>query len=102
MLPPVPIEAGSPSGLQRGQSGGSTKRRRLLPSGSFGPGWSRMPFKTSSGQPLGGGVSKDINPLEPCGTCREWLLKIAEANPNFRVVTFASVACKEIYVKRVL
>merc|ERR1712196_696724 len=30
----------------------------------------------------------DLNPLKPCGACNEWLKKIAEVNPNFKVLTF--------------
>ena len=41
---------------------------------------------------------KDINPLKPCGACNEWLKKIAESNPYFRVVTFTDAQCNGIYV----
>ena len=30
-----------------------------------------------------------MNPLDPCGACMEWLKKIGEVNPDFKVVTFA-------------
>jgi len=42
-----------------------------------------------------------LNPLKPCGACKEWLLKIAEVNPGFRVVMFTDVTCKEVFVKEV-
>ncbi|RLO02015.1 hypothetical protein DYB28_014880, partial [Aphanomyces astaci] len=38
-------------------------------------------------------TEKDLNPLAPCGACNEWLLKIAEANPSFKIVTFDSIDC---------
>ena len=42
-----------------------------------------------------------LNPLRPCGACKEWLNKIAEVNPGFRVVMFSDVTCDEVYVKEV-
>ena len=42
-----------------------------------------------------------LNPLKPCGACKEWLLKIAEVNPGFRVVMFTDVTCEEVFVKEV-
>ena len=47
---------------------------------------------------LGLGMS---NPLEPCGVCREWLLKIAEQMPGFRVLTFADDAAGSVLVRAV-
>ncbi|GMH62612.1 hypothetical protein TrST_g11272 [Triparma strigata] len=41
--------------------------------------------------------STDLNPLKPCGACNEWLKKIAEPNPNFKVVTFTDSTCVGIY-----
>ena len=41
------------------------------------------------------------NPLEPCGVCHEWLLKIAEQMPSFRVLTFADDAAGEVLVRAV-
>ena len=32
--------------------------------------------------------SEDFNPLKPCGSCSEWLKKIAEVNPAFKVLSF--------------
>ncbi|ETO30815.1 hypothetical protein RFI_06305 [Reticulomyxa filosa] len=34
---------------------------------------------------------EDQNPRGPCGACAEWLKKIAEVNPNFKIVTFSDV-----------
>jgi cytidine deaminase len=42
--------------------------------------------------------AKDINPLAPCGACNEWLKKIAESNPYFKIVTFTDANCNGIYV----
>jgi len=43
----------------------------------------------------------DRNPLKPCGTCLEWLKKIAEVNPRFFVVTFTDEACSGMYVEEI-
>ena len=43
--------------------------------------------------------SEDLNPLKPCGACMEWLKKIAEKNPEFRVATFTDEACRGIYTE---
>ena len=48
-----------------------------------------------------GADDDDLNPLSPCGACKEWLLKIAENNPSFKVVTFTDVTCQEVYVNPV-
>lgn len=45
---------------------------------------------------------RDLNPMDPCGACNEWLKKIAEWNPSFTVMTFASMSCQEIFFKRVI
>jgi cytidine deaminase len=39
----------------------------------------------------------DMNPLKPCGSCSEWLKKIAEPNPGFKVVTFTDERCNGVY-----
>jgi len=41
---------------------------------------------------------EDINPLKPCGACNEWLKKIAECNPNFKIITFTDTECNGVYV----
>ena len=43
----------------------------------------------------------DLNPLKPCGACKEWLLKIAEVNPGFKVLMFSDVSCDDVYIKNV-
>jgi cytidine deaminase len=45
---------------------------------------------------------EDRNPLAPCGACKEWLLKIAEANPSFRVVTFENARCRNVYTTQIM
>ena len=37
-----------------------------------------------------------LNPLSPCGACLEWLKKIAEHNPDFKVIMFGDTDCKSI------
>ncbi|GLE00543.1 hypothetical protein PINS_up009300 [Pythium insidiosum] len=46
--------------------------------------------------------AEDRNPLAPCGACKEWLLKIAEANPSFRVVTFENARCRSFYINQIM
>ena len=41
----------------------------------------------------------DINPLRPCGACNEWLKKIAECNPYFKVLTFTDADCNGVYIQ---
>ena len=43
--------------------------------------------------------NRDLNPLDPCGACNEWLKKIAECNPYFQVVTFTDVNCNGVYCR---
>ena len=44
-----------------------------------------------------------INPLKPCGACMEWLRKIAEVQPDFKVVTFTDTSDKAgIYIESVI
>ena len=37
----------------------------------------------------------------PCGSCNEWLKKVAEINPDFKVITFADTTCEEVFVQSV-
>eukprot|EP00501_MAST-03F_sp_TOSAG23-6_P002193 GSMAST32.ASY1.ANO1.2293.1 assembled CDS len=41
------------------------------------------------------------NPLNPCGACKEWLLKIAEVQPAFKVISFTNEMCSDVYIKAV-
>jgi cytidine deaminase len=45
--------------------------------------------------------SNHLNPLSPCGACLEWLKKIAEFNPDFKVVMFGDTECKSVFVRSV-
>ena len=47
------------------------------------------------------GDDEGRNPINPCGACNEWLKKIAEFNPDFKVVTFTSTDCNTVFVKGV-
>jgi hypothetical protein len=42
-----------------------------------------------------------LNPIAPCGACQEWLKKIAEVNPDFKVITFTDSTCEELFIKSV-
>ncbi len=42
-----------------------------------------------------------INPTAPCGSCNEWLKKIAESNPDFKVITFTDETCDFVYINSV-
>lgn len=42
-----------------------------------------------------------LNPIAPCGACTEWLRKIAEVNPDFKIMTFADTSCTRVFVKYV-
>ena len=39
-----------------------------------------------------------LNPLDPCGACMEWLKKISEVNPDFKVLTFTSTNCEKVFI----
>jgi hypothetical protein len=41
------------------------------------------------------------NPLPPCGSCSEWLRKIHEAQPDFRVLLFQDTSCARVIIKSV-
>jgi cytidine deaminase len=43
----------------------------------------------------------DMNPLKPCGACTEWLKKIAEVNPAFKVLSFTDADCKGFYCESI-
>jgi hypothetical protein len=51
---------------------------------------------SASGSPLRVGVANvpkhrneaGINPTSPCGSCNEWLKKIAELNPDFKGINY--------------
>jgi hypothetical protein len=39
--------------------------------------------------------------LGPCGACTEWLRKVAEVNPDVKVVTFADHDLEAVFVEPV-
>lgn len=39
--------------------------------------------------------------LGPCGACNEWLRKVAEVNPDFKLVTFADEDATQLFVEGV-
>jgi hypothetical protein len=41
---------------------------------------------------------KDLNPLSPCGACNEWIKKIAQCNPYFKIITFTDANCNGMYI----
>jgi cytidine deaminase len=43
-----------------------------------------------------------LNPLGPCGACTEWLRKIAEVNPDFKVMTFTDLECSKVYLREII
>ena len=49
-------------------------------------------------EPGGEGGEVALNPLDPCGACMEWLKKISEVNPDFKVLTFTSTNCEKVFI----
>ena len=47
-------------------------------------------------------ADEEINPLAPCGACREWLLKLAAVNPDFEVLTFPNDRCESVFSERIV
>jgi cytidine deaminase len=43
-----------------------------------------------------------LNPLLPCGACMEWLRKIAEVNPDLKIINFTDPQCTEVFVRPVV
>ncbi len=43
----------------------------------------------------------DMNPLKPCGACKEWLKKIAAVNPQFTVITFTDYNCEGVFLEAI-
>ena len=52
------------------------------------PALSREEIKAVAVMSLPDSGGAHLNPLAPCGACMEWLRKIAEVNPDFRIVMF--------------
>ena len=49
----------------------------------------------------GEGEEMTLNPIAPCGACSEWLKKIAEVNPDFRVVMFEDTTCETVFLRSI-
>ena len=47
-------------------------------------------------------LKNDLNPINPCGSCREWLKKIAEVNPNFKIINYKSEECLHVYITNIM
>jgi len=56
---------------------------------------------SSSGGGGGSAMGEHLNPLKPCGACTEWIKKLAEVNPDFKVVTFDDPSCAQVYVRSI-
>jgi cytidine deaminase len=37
--------------------------------------------------------------LGPCGACAEWIRKVAEVNPEIRIITFKDSSMKRVFVE---
>jgi len=48
-----------------------------------------------------GGSDVLSNPLLPCGSCSEWLRKIKEVQPDFRVITFSDTSLTSVIIQSV-
>mmetsp|Transcript_20652 Transcript_20652/g.25041 ORF Transcript_20652/g.25041 Transcript_20652/m.25041 type:complete len:123 (+) Transcript_20652:939-1307(+) len=57
--------------------------------------------RAGSQDSLPAGESIGLNPISPCGACNEWLKKIAEVNPDFKILTFPDTSCSEVFIKEV-
>ena len=61
--------------------------------------WALLPQFIASWREIGADVGEiAMNPLDPCGACMEWLKKISEVNPDFKVLTFTTTSCEKIFI----
>lgn len=85
----------------------SSRRDRSVGSGSVGVDGQQSGRASSRRSQGGGGVTRVqadpffVNPLKPCGACMEWLKKIAEVNPDFKVITFTDTRCEGVFIEDV-
>ncbi|KAJ0410996.1 hypothetical protein ATCC90586_007150 [Pythium insidiosum] len=97
-----------PSSPQRGREDAPPKRRHEPNANLSSPRKPKRPRTFSCDDAtveallLQAAGAEDRNPLAPCGACKEWLLKIAEANPSFRVVTFENARCRNFYINQIM
>jgi hypothetical protein len=76
----------------------------LSPSASMGAAEPAVSAASASKQGLGAGTGgSDVvsNPLPPCGSCAEWLRKVNEVQPDFRVLMFRDTSCERVIVRSV-
>jgi hypothetical protein len=60
------------------------------------------PQSSSHGRAAGvNACTGGVNPRKPCGACLELLKKVAEASPEFSVITFAGHSLKSIYLQKI-
>lgn len=43
--------------------------------------------------------NNELNPIDPCGVCDEWLKKVQEVNPQFSILTFPSDAI-DVFIEK--
>jgi cytidine deaminase len=60
-----------------------------------------MPRLEHTGSMLNVEEAEPNNPIYPCGACTEWLKKISETNPDFKVIAFTDESCTLAYVRPV-
>ncbi len=92
-----PFPLGSPGSPQRAMSLSPSCEMSELPDDSAEAAKARS-------RGLGAGVAaSDVvsNPLPPCGSCSEWLKKINEVQPDFRVLMFRDTSCTTAIVRSV-
>ena len=44
----------------------------------------------------------NLNPINPCGSCQEWLKKIVEINPKFQIINYKSENCANVYIQNII
>lgn len=46
-------------------------------------------------------LEQERNPIAPCGSCTEWLKKVAAVNPDLKIITFTNEDCDYVYERSV-
>ncbi|CAK4732112.1 hypothetical protein LEN26_001427 [Aphanomyces euteiches] len=95
-LPPPLVKSSSNASVDQSPKTRKPKRPRTISCDAS------VPAVQAALESVDAKVEKDRNPLAPCGACNEWLLKIAEANPSFKIITFDSIACEKVYIHQLL
>lgn len=97
---PGGVEAWEGGGMHRSDSASSIG----LQSPAVAPVAAEERVAAAVKQGLGAGFSgSDVvsNPLPPCGSCAEWLRKVNEVQPDFRVLMFRDTSCERVIVRSV-